>query len=127
MERANGYVRFHAWQAVVGLGGLGALAVGVLVLSFLTLLLSPFVFTVLYRLSEVDRGRVGRRVGDLPREGVHRACLEDACGGPVRGTARGEAAVDVCRDLRRRVEGRAQRPAATGSNFGAEPAATGTS
>ena len=52
VERANSYVRFHAWQAVVGLGGLGALAVGVLILSFLTLLLSPFVFTVMYRLSE---------------------------------------------------------------------------
>jgi uncharacterized membrane protein len=53
VERANAYVRFHAWQAVVGLGGLGVLAVGVLVLSFLTLLLSPLVFTVMYRLSEV--------------------------------------------------------------------------
>jgi uncharacterized membrane protein len=53
VERANTYVRFHAWQAIVGLGGLGALAVGVLVLSFLTLLLSPLVFTVMYRLSEV--------------------------------------------------------------------------
>jgi uncharacterized membrane protein len=53
VERANRYVRFHAWQAIVGLGGLGALAVGVLVLSFLTLLLSPFVFTVMYRLSEL--------------------------------------------------------------------------
>jgi uncharacterized membrane protein len=53
VERSNNYVRFHAWQAIVGLGGLGVLAVGVLVLSFLTLLLSPFVFTVMYRLSEV--------------------------------------------------------------------------
>jgi uncharacterized membrane protein len=53
VERANAYVRFHAWQAIVGLGGLGVLAVGVLVLSFLTLLLSPLVFTVMYRLSEV--------------------------------------------------------------------------
>jgi uncharacterized membrane protein len=53
VERANRYVRFHAWQAIVGLGGLGALAGGLLVLSFLTLLLSPFVFTVMYRLSEL--------------------------------------------------------------------------
>jgi uncharacterized membrane protein len=53
VERRSSYVRFHAWQAIVGLGGLGALAVLVLVLSFLTLLLSPFVFTVLYRLSEI--------------------------------------------------------------------------
>lgn len=51
VERANGYVRFHAWQAVVGLGGLGALAVLALVSSFLTLLLSPRVFTVMYWLS----------------------------------------------------------------------------
>jgi uncharacterized membrane protein len=53
VERTNNYVRFHAWQAIVGLGGLGVLAVGVLVLSFLTLLISPFIFTVMYRLSEV--------------------------------------------------------------------------
>ena len=55
-----------------------------------------------------DCGRVGRRVGDLPREGVHRACLEDACAGPVRGTARGAAAIrrPVPSELRyRRVEG----------------------
>ena len=51
VERANDDVRFHAWQAVVGLGGLGLLASGMLVLSFLTLLLSPVVFTVMYRLS----------------------------------------------------------------------------
>lgn len=52
VERANAYVRFHAWQAVIGLGGLGVLAAAALVLSFLTLLLSPFAFTVMYRLSE---------------------------------------------------------------------------
>ena len=53
VERANDYVRFHAWQAVVGLGGLGLLAAGMLVLSFLTLLLSPLVFRVMQRLSYV--------------------------------------------------------------------------
>ena len=53
MERANGYVRFHAWQAIIGLGGLGLLSAATLVFSFLTLLLSPFVFTVMYRVSEV--------------------------------------------------------------------------
>ena len=47
VERSNDYVRFHAWQAVVGLGGLGLVAAGTLVLSFLTLLLSPMVFAVL--------------------------------------------------------------------------------
>jgi uncharacterized membrane protein len=51
VERANSYVLFHAWQAVVGLGGLGALAAVALVSSFLTLLLSPRVFTVMYWLS----------------------------------------------------------------------------
>jgi uncharacterized membrane protein len=53
VERANGYVRFHAWQAIIGLGGLGLLSAATLVLSFLTLLLSPFVFTVMYRVSEI--------------------------------------------------------------------------
>ena len=48
VERANDYVRFHAWQAIVGLGGLGLLSAGLLVLSFLTLLLSPTVFTLLF-------------------------------------------------------------------------------
>jgi uncharacterized membrane protein len=51
VERANGFVRFHAWQAIVGLGGLGLLSAGTLVFSFLTLLLSPFAFTVMYWLS----------------------------------------------------------------------------
>ena len=53
VERANGFVRFHAWQSIVGLGGLGLLSAATLVLSFLTLLLSPFVFTVMYRFSEL--------------------------------------------------------------------------
>jgi len=53
VERANDYVRFHAWQAIIGLGGLGLLSAATLVFSFLTLLLSPFVFTVMYRISEV--------------------------------------------------------------------------
>jgi uncharacterized membrane protein len=53
VERANGFVRFHAWQAILGLGGLGLLSAGALVFSFLTLLLSPFAFTLMYRLSEV--------------------------------------------------------------------------
>jgi uncharacterized membrane protein len=53
VERANGFVRFHAWQAILGLGGLGLLSAGTLIFSFLTLLLSPFAFTVMYRLSEV--------------------------------------------------------------------------
>ena len=53
VERANGFVRFHAWQALLGLGGLGILSAGTLVFSFLTLLLSPAIFTLMYRLSEI--------------------------------------------------------------------------
>jgi uncharacterized membrane protein len=53
VERTSEYVRFHAWQSVLGLGGLGVLAAATLVFSFLTLLLSPLAFTVMYRLSEI--------------------------------------------------------------------------
>ena len=53
VERANDFVRFHAWQAVIGLGGLGLLSAGTLVFSFLTLIVSPFAFTLMYRLSEI--------------------------------------------------------------------------
>jgi uncharacterized membrane protein len=53
VERSNRYVRFHAWQAVLGLGGLGLLAIGALFFSFLTLLISPLLFTMMYRLSEI--------------------------------------------------------------------------
>jgi uncharacterized membrane protein len=53
VERSSVYVRFHAWQAVLGLGVLGLLAAAALVFSFLTLLLSPLAFTAMYRLSEV--------------------------------------------------------------------------
>jgi len=53
VERTDGYVRFHAWQSVLGLGGLALLASGTLVFSFLTLLLSPLVFTVMYTIAEV--------------------------------------------------------------------------
>ena len=53
VERASRYVRFHAWQAVLGLGTLGVVAAAALVFSFLTLLLSPLAFTAMYRLSEI--------------------------------------------------------------------------
>jgi len=53
VERSNEFVRFHAWQAILGLGGLGLLSAGTLVFSFVTLLLSPMVFTVMYRVSEL--------------------------------------------------------------------------
>lgn len=53
VERTNRYVRFHAWQAVLALGGLGVLALALLLFSFLTLLLSPLAFTLMYRLSAI--------------------------------------------------------------------------
>jgi uncharacterized membrane protein len=53
VERANRYVRFHAWQSVLGLGSLALLAAAALLFSFLTLLLSPLAFTAMFRLSEV--------------------------------------------------------------------------
>jgi uncharacterized membrane protein len=52
-ERSNRFVRFHAWQAIFGLGSLAVLAVGVLIGAFLGLFLSPRVFTTLYLLAGV--------------------------------------------------------------------------
>jgi uncharacterized membrane protein len=52
-EQRNRYVRFHAWQAVLALGGLGLLALGLLAGAFAGLVLSPVVFTTLYRLAFV--------------------------------------------------------------------------
>ena len=43
-EPANPFVRFHAWQAVVGLGLLGTAAVFFLTLAFVLLLVSPTAF-----------------------------------------------------------------------------------
>ncbi|CAN5453100.1 hypothetical protein BH23ACI1_BH23ACI1_07320 [soil metagenome] len=50
-ERRNRYVRFHAWQAVLGLGGLGLLTFLLLLGAFAGLVVSPEVFTTLYRLA----------------------------------------------------------------------------
>lgn len=50
-ERTNRFVRFHAWQAIVGLGGLGLLALVLLLCAFLGLFVSPAVFTTLYVLA----------------------------------------------------------------------------
>jgi uncharacterized membrane protein len=43
-ERTSGFVRFHAWQAVLGLGVLGTAAVLFLLLAFALLIVSPFAF-----------------------------------------------------------------------------------
>jgi uncharacterized membrane protein len=50
-ERTSTYVRVHAWQAILGLGGLGLLAVVLLLGAFAALLVSPAGFTVMYRLA----------------------------------------------------------------------------
>jgi uncharacterized membrane protein len=47
-ERSNRFVRFHAWQAIIGLGGLGGLAVTLLLSAFLGLFLSSSLFRTLY-------------------------------------------------------------------------------
>lgn len=52
-ERTNRYVRFHAWQAIAGLGGLGLLALGLLLCAFLGLFISPTMFTTLYVLAAI--------------------------------------------------------------------------
>jgi uncharacterized membrane protein len=51
-ERTSAFVRFHAWQSIIGLGGLAAAIVGLLLFAFVALLLfSPALFTWLYRLA----------------------------------------------------------------------------
>jgi uncharacterized membrane protein len=52
-ERTNRYVIFHAWQAIIGLGGLGLLAATLLVMAFMGLFLSPFIFTALTWLATI--------------------------------------------------------------------------
>jgi uncharacterized membrane protein len=47
-ERTNRYVRFHAWQAIIGLGGLAAIAVFLLMSAFMGLFVSPSLFKALY-------------------------------------------------------------------------------
>lgn len=50
-ERSSRYVKFHAWQAIIGLGGLGALAAFLLVGAFVALVASPVAFMLMYRLA----------------------------------------------------------------------------
>lgn len=52
-ERTNRFVRFHAWQAVIGLGGLALIAVLLLLSAFLGLFVSPRMFKTLYLLAGV--------------------------------------------------------------------------
>jgi uncharacterized membrane protein len=46
-ERTNSYVRFHAWQAVVGLGGLGLLVGLMMIVAFGSVIVSATAFRVL--------------------------------------------------------------------------------
>ena len=50
-ERRSAYVRFHAWQAIIGLGGLALIPLVLLMSAFLVLFLSPLAFTLMYRLA----------------------------------------------------------------------------
>ena len=50
-ERTSAYVRFHAWQAIIGLGGLALVAVVLLASAFLALFISPVAFTLMYRVA----------------------------------------------------------------------------
>ena len=46
-ERTSPYVRFHAWQSVLGLGGLGVLVALLLGLAFASVIVSATAFRVL--------------------------------------------------------------------------------
>ena len=52
-ERTSGFVRFHAWQSVLGLGALGAIVVMVLGLAFASLVVSARAFFFLYLVAGV--------------------------------------------------------------------------
>jgi uncharacterized membrane protein len=73
-ERTNRFVRFHAWQAIIGLGGLGLLAALLLVTAFLGLFFSPAVFRTLY---------VGSAVAAVVWLAIWGVCLVKAFGGSV--------------------------------------------
>jgi len=53
VERTSHFVRFHAWQSVMGLGVLGLLAVLSLVFAFMLLVISPTAFWTMLWISVV--------------------------------------------------------------------------
>jgi len=53
VERTSGFVRFHAWQAVFGLGVLGTAAVLFMVLAFVLLIASPTAFWAMLWLAAI--------------------------------------------------------------------------
>lgn len=52
-ERSNRFVRFHAWQAILGLGGLWVVAAALYLLAFITLFVSATGFRVMLWLSTI--------------------------------------------------------------------------
>ena len=52
-EPENRFVRFHAWQSVLGLGVLGVAAVAFLLLAFALLIVSPLAFWTMLWLSAI--------------------------------------------------------------------------
>ena len=50
-ERSSGYVRFHAWQSVIGLGGLGLMVALLLGLAFASVIVSATAFRSLLLVS----------------------------------------------------------------------------
>jgi uncharacterized membrane protein len=52
-ERTDRFVRFHAWQALLGLGVLGSAAVLALILAFVMLIASPTAFWVMLWLAAI--------------------------------------------------------------------------
>ena len=85
-ERTSGYVRFHAWQSVLGLGALGLVVVMLLGLAFASLVVSARAFFVLYLVAGAGLGLVGGVLGDLYGAGVQRPAMEAAHRRRVRGT-----------------------------------------
>jgi uncharacterized membrane protein len=55
-ERSSRYVRFHAWQSILGLGGLWAIGFSCYVLAFLLLLVSASAFRVMLWMAGVTWG-----------------------------------------------------------------------
>jgi uncharacterized membrane protein len=52
-ERTSTYVRFHAWQSVIGLGGFGLLVALLLVVSFASVIVSATAFYALLTMTWV--------------------------------------------------------------------------
>ena len=86
-ERSNRYVRFHAWQAIIGLGGLTVAALTFLFLAFAGLFPAGGLHVLLLD-GWTDDGALASRVGDLPGESVRRRRLETSVGGRLRRTPR---------------------------------------